>query len=159
MRHTISIFILLSIIWLLNSGHYTPLITSLGLVSVLFVVWLSHKMDVVDHESQPVHLTARLPGYYLWLFVKIVRANIDVVSHIWRPTLAITPCVATLPASQKSDMGRVLYANSITLTPGTVAMNLEDNSVQVHSLTRENLAELEQGDMGNRVTALDVGSV
>lgn len=155
MRHTISIFILLACIWLLNSGFFTPLILSLGLLSVVFVVWLAHEMDVVDHESQPIHLTARLPAYYWWLFVKIVEANIDVVRHIWRPKLAITPCTARLTASQTTDMGKVIYANSITLTPGTVALDLEDDWILVHSLSREGLADLQTGEMDRRVKALD----
>lgn len=155
MRHTISIFLLLGFIWLVNSGFYTPLILSLGLLSIIFVVWLAHKMDVVDEESQPVHLTARLPAYYGWLAVKIVRANIDVIVHIWRPTLAITPCTATLPASQRTDMGKVIYANSITLTPGTVALDLVGDQIKVHSLTAEGLEELRAGEMDRRVTSVE----
>ncbi len=155
MRHTISIFLLLGFIWLLNSGFYSPLILSLGLLSVIFVVWLAHRMDVVDEESQPIHLTAKLPAYYWWLAVKIVRANIDVIGHIWRPQLKITPCTATLTASQRSDMGKVIYANSITLTPGTVALNLDGDQISVHSLTAEGLEELRAGEMDRRVTAVE----
>lgn len=155
MRHTISIFLLLGFIWLLNSGFYSPLILSLGLLSIIFVVWLAHRMDVVDEESQPIHLTAKLPAYYWWLAVKIVRANIDVIVHIWRPQLKITPCTATLTASQRSDMGKVIYANSITLTPGTVALNLDGDQISVHSLTAEGLEELRAGEMDRRVTAVE----
>lgn len=155
MRHTISIFLLLGFIWLANSGFYTPLILSLGLLSIIFVVWLAHKMDVVDEESQPIHLTAKLPAYYWWLAVKIVRANIDVIVHIWRPELKITPCTAMLTASQKSDMGKVIYANSITLTPGTVALDLDGDRIKVHSLTADGLDELRAGEMDRRVTAVE----
>ncbi len=155
MRHTISIFLLLGFIWLVNSGFYSPLILSLGLLSVIFVVWLAHQMDVIDAESQPIHLTARLPAYYWWLAVKIVRANIDVIVHIWRPKLAITPCTAALPASQRSDMGKVIYANSITLTPGTVALDIDGDRITVHSLTAEGLDDLRSGEMDRRVTAVE----
>ena len=155
MRHTISIFLLVACIWLLNSGYYTPLLLSLGLLSVVFVVWLSHKMDVVDEESQPIHLTARLPGYYWWLFVKIVQANIDVVRHIWRPKLSITPTTARLTASQNSDMGKVIYANSITLTPGTVSLDVDGDQILVHALNRGGIEELQAGEMDRRVKALE----
>jgi multicomponent Na+:H+ antiporter subunit E len=155
MRHTISIFFLVACIWLLNSGYFEPLLLTLGLLSVVFVVWLSHKMDVVDEESQPIQLTARLPGYYWWLFVKIVQSNIDVVRHIWQPKLAITPGTAWVKASQNTDMGKVIYANSITLTPGTVALDLEDDRILVHALNRDSLEELQAGEMDRRVTALE----
>ena len=135
--------------------YFTPLLLSLGLLSVVFVVWLANRMDVVDEESQPIHMTIRLPGYYWWLLVKIVQANIDVVRHIWRPKLTITPGTATLIASQQSDMGKVIYANSITLTPGTVALNVVDNQIEVHALTREGLEELQGGEMDRRVSELE----
>ena len=152
MRHTLAIFVRLAVIWLANSGHYTPLILFLGLVSIVFVVWLARRMDIVDHESQPIHLTAKLPGYYLWLLVKIVQSNIDVVKHVWRPQLAITPCTATLDASQETDIGKVIYANSITLTPGTVALDVVDNKILVHALTQDAAEEEGTGEMDRRVT-------
>lgn len=155
MRHTVSIFVVLSLIWLLNSGHYTPLLLSLGLVSVLGVIWLAHLMDVVDHESQPVHLTLRLPSYYWWLLKQIVASNIDVAKRVWLGKQSISPCVATLRVSQRTDMGKVIYANSITLTPGTVAMDLEGDSVTVHALTAAGIADLESGEMDRRVSRLE----
>lgn len=155
MRHTVSMFILLSAIWLANSGHYTGLLLTFGLLSVIFVLWLSHRMDVVDHESQPIELTPRLPRYYLWLFVKIIQGNIDVVKRIWSPASAISPCVRSFPLPQKSDMAKVIYANSITLTPGTIAINMTDDEVLVHSLTAEGLEEVEAGVMAQRVAALE----
>ena len=155
MRHTIAIFVLLAFIWVANSGFFTPLLLSLGLLSIVFVVWLAHRMDVVDEEAQPIQMTVRLPAYYWWLLVKIVQANIDVVRHIWRPELAITPGIEVLTASQKTDMGKVIYANSITLTPGTVAINVVDDKITVHSLTREGLDELRGGEMDRRVSRLE----
>jgi multicomponent Na+:H+ antiporter subunit E len=155
MRHTVSVFVLLSFIWLSNSGFFTPLFLFYGVVAVAFVIWLARKMDVVDHESQPVHLTRRLPTYYWWLLIKIIQANIEVVKHIWRPTLAISPCTATIEAGQQTDMGKVIYANSITLTPGTVALDLDGDKIKVHSLTRGALEELQSGDMNRRVNCLE----
>lgn len=155
MRHTVSIFVVLSLIWLLNSGHYTALLLSLGLLSVLLVVWIAHVMDVVDHESQPVHLALGLPLYYLWLLKQLVLSNIDVVKRIWLGNSSISPSMARLPISQRTDMGRVIYANSITLTPGTVAIDLQGDCIVVHALTADNIAELESGDMDRRVSRLE----
>ncbi len=151
MRHTINLFLTLTAFWLLNSGHYSALMLSLGLGSIMLVLFIAHRMDVVDHESQPVHLSLKLPGYFLWLFKEIILANISVVKHIWLGNSSISPSLTTVKASQKTDIGKVIYANSITLTPGTVAVDLVDDKILVHSLLKENIRALEAGEMNRRV--------
>ncbi len=155
MKHSISLSLTLGAFWLLNSGYNTPLILSLGVVSVAFVIYLAHRMDVVDHESQPVQLTTSLPGYYLWLVKEIILANISVVKHVWLGNQTISPTLATLKASQITDMGRVIYATSITLTPGTVAVDLAGDQIVVHALLRENIEALAAGEMDRRVKVLE----
>ena len=155
MKHSISLSLTLGAFWFLNSGYYTPLILSLGVVSVAFVIYLVHRMDVVDHESQPVHLTAKLPGYYVWLTKEVILANISVVKCVWLGNEAISPTLATLKASQKTDMGKVIYATSITLTPGTVAVDLVGDQIVVHALLRENIEALTAGEMDRRVRLLE----
>lgn len=155
MRHTISLSLALAAFWLLNSGHYTPLILSLGVISIAVVLYIVHRMDVVDHESQPLHLTLKLPGYFLWLTKKIILANISVVKHIWLGNETISPTVTIMKASQKTDIGKVIYANSITLTPGTVAVNLVGDQIMVHALLRENIEDLQTGEMDRRVSRLE----
>jgi len=155
MRHTLYLSLTLTAFWLLNSGHYTSLILSLGAISIAFVVYLAHKMDVVDQEAQPVHLTMKLPGYYLWLTKEITLANISVVKHIWLGNQTISPTMTMIKTSQKTDMGKVIYANSITLTPGTVAVDIVGDQIMVHSLLRENIEALETGEMDRRVRQLE----
>ena len=155
MRHTISLSLALAAFWLLNSGHYTPLMLSLGAVSIIVVLYIAHRMDVVDHESQPVHLTLKIPGYYMWLTKEIVLANISVVKHIWLGNKTISPTLTTIRANQKTDMGKVIYANSITITPGTVAVDLVGNQIMVHALLREYIETLEVGEMDRRVGELE----
>ncbi|NVJ60977.1 MAG: Na+/H+ antiporter subunit E [Gammaproteobacteria bacterium] len=155
MRHTISIAIMLSIIWLINSGHYSPLFLVFGAVSVAFVIWFAHRMDVIDDESQPIHLSAELPLYYGWLIKKIVVANIDVARRAWQVKPSISPSIQNIPVSQKTDMGRVIFANSINLTPGTLSVELNNEQVLVHSLTYEAMQELVEGEMGRRVSKIE----
>ncbi len=155
MKHTISLSLTLGAFWLLNSDHSTPLILSLGVVSVAFVIYLARRMDVVDHESQPVQLTTSLPGYYVWLVKEIILANISVVKHVWLGNHTISPTLATLKASQITDIGRVIYATSITLTPGTVAVDLAGDQIVVHALLRENIEALAAGEMDRRVKVLE----
>ncbi len=157
MRHTISLFIVLSLFWLANSGpeHYSLLILSLGFFSVVLVMFIAHKMDLIDHESQPIHLTFRMPIYFLWLFKEIILANVDVVRKIWSIKLNISPRLITLHANQKTDMAKVIYANSITLTPGTVTINIDDHVFIVHALTEESAQVLQSGVMDKRVCSLE----
>jgi len=155
MRHTIFLSLSLAIFWLLNSGHNTALMLSLGAISIALVLYIAHRMDVVDHESQPLHLTLKIPGFYIWLIKEIILANLLVVRHIWLGNKTISPTWMTIKASQKTDIGKVIYANSITLTPGTVTVNLEGDRLMVHALLRESIEELEAGEMDRRVTRLE----
>lgn len=154
MKHCLSLAFVLMVLWLGNSGYYSPLLLSLGALSVVFAVWVSHRMDVIDHESQPLHLSGHILFFYCWLVVKIILSNIDVVKRIWLGNKSISPCVARLPLSQETDMGKVIYANSITLTPGTVSMDIGGGTVLVHALTAENMAELKGDEMNRRVSDL-----
>ena len=155
MPHTISLFLSLAVFWLLNSGHYTLLVLSLGLISIALVLYIAHRMDVVDHESQPLHLTLKMPGYLIWLTKEIILSNISVVKHVWLGNETISPVLTTIKAGQKTDMGKVIYANSITLTPGTVAVDLVGDQITVHALLRENIEVLQAGEMDRRICRLE----
>ena len=155
MRHTVILSLLLSAFWVLISGHNTTLMLSLGVISIALVLYIAHRMDVVDHESQPLHITRQLPGYYAWLIKEIILANLLVVKHIWLGNKTISPTLKTIKASQKTDIGKVIYANSITLTPGTVTVNLQGDQFMVHALLRESIEDLEAGEMDRRVTRLE----
>ncbi len=155
MVHPISLGIALYLLWIVLSGYFQPLLLVLGVVSTLIVLFIALRMEVVDRESHPVHLTLRLPLYWLWLLWEIVKSNVVVARLIWSPSLPISPTVFQVPTSQKSQLGQVVYANSITLTPGTVSMTLENNQVRVHALTEDIAKDLQTGAMDRRVTALE----
>ena len=153
--HTVSLFVTLAVFWLLVSGHYTLLILSLGLTSIALVVFVAHRMDVVDHEAQPLLMPLKIPGYHLWLTKEIILANVTVVKHIWLGNDTISPVLTKIKAHQKTDMGKVIYANSITLTPGTVAVDVAGDEITVHALLRENIEDLQAGEMDRRVCRLE----
>ncbi len=155
MPHTISLFVTLVAFWLINSGHNTLLILSLGLISIVLVLFIAHRMDVVDHEYQPLLIPLRIPGYHLWLSKEIILANISVVKHVWLGNETISPVLTTIKANQKSDMGKVIYANSITLTPGTVTVDVVGDQFTVHALLRQNIEDLQAGEMDRRVCRLE----
>lgn len=151
MKHAISLTAALFAMWLLMSGHYDALLISLGVVSTLFTVFLALRMEVVDHESYPVHMTSRLVRFWAFLAKEIVLANIDVARRVLSGRKAISPRIFTLKMPQKTDLGRVIYANSITLTPGTVSMRMGDNEVLVHALTQATADDLVAERMARRV--------
>lgn len=154
---SISLFAVLLGLWLLLSGYYVPLMIGLGVASALFATLLARRMDVVDAEGHPIHLTPAALLYWPWLGWQIIKSNIDVARIILDPRLKPEPVVARLKASQHSILGRVIYANSITLTPGTVTLDIDGDQLKVHALSREALAELQGGEMDRRVTEMSEG--
>ena len=145
----------LSALWFLLSGYFTPLILILCAVSITAVIWLAYRMDVIDHESDPIHMAPKRTLYYLWLRWEIVKANVAGTLAILRGPGALQPRVFKLKAAQSSDVGLVTYANSITLTPGTVTIFVDGSEITVHSLTPVAKEGLETGEMDKRVSALE----
>ena len=145
-------------IWLLLSGHYEPLILAFGAVSIVIVTVIAYRMDVIDHESHPIQLGWRFPVYLIWLLWEIVKANIDVAKRILHPKLPISPTVFTLKPTQPTELGHVIYANSITLTPGTVTLEVNRDELQVHALSQEAADDLAKGEMDRRVTWIEEAS-
>ena len=155
MIHTIALAVGLVLLWLLLSGYFFTLIIALGIASIALVLWLAHRMDVVDHESHPVHMGVKGLVYFPWLMWEVVKANVDVAFAILGGNEAIAPRMMKVTASQRSDVGRVTYANSITLTPGTVTVYVDGNVFLIHALTEASAEGLETGDMDTRVKALE----
>ncbi len=155
MRRAISLWLVLFATWLLLSGHFEPLLLGFGVLSCAAVVAIMHRMDVLDHETHPVHLTPHVFLYWLWLGWEIVKANWDVLRRVLHPRLPVSPTLVRVKASQPSELGQMIYANSITLTPGTISVDVGGGEILVHSLTREGADSLEEGEMDRRCAALD----
>jgi multicomponent Na+:H+ antiporter subunit E len=153
--HAAGLAITLAALWMLLSGHTEPLLLGLGAGSVSGVTFLAHRMDVVDREGFPIHLGVRAPLYWGWLAVEIVKSSLEVAWRILRGCEAISPVTLRVPSTQRADLGRVIYANSITLTPGTVTLHAEPGALEVHALTRTAGAALLEGTMDRRVTAVE----
>ena len=149
--------LVLACVWVLLSGILSPLLLGFGLASSLAVAWLAARADRRDGEPVPFALRiGRLARYLLWLAWEIVKSNVDVSRRILSPGLPIAPAVRWLPASQRSELGRVVYADSITLTPGTLSIDLRDGWVEVHALNEGSLDALERNlDMDGRVSRLE----
>jgi multicomponent Na+:H+ antiporter subunit E len=134
------------------SGHYTPLLLGFGVASCALVVYIALRMEVVDHEGMPLHVTGRVLLYLPWLLKEILVANVEVAMVILHPKLPISPRMVVFHGSQQTDLGRAIYANSITLTPGTITTGIEGQEFQIHALRSADLQSEEEQRMDVRCT-------
>lgn len=142
--------------WLVMSGYFTPFLVTMGLASAIAVVWLAHRMDVVDHEGHPVHLALRaLVGYWPWLIREILMSGWTVTRIILDPRLPISPTLVRFRPTQKTDVGLTTHANSITLTPGTISVEVGRDELLVHAVTEAGAEGIRGGDMDRRVTSFE----
>lgn len=153
--YRISSIIVLFVFWLVLSGYFEPFLMTAGAVSAIAVVWLGHRMAVIDHEGHPLRLGLRAPMYWPWLLKEIVKSAWDVSRIILNPRLPISPSLGRVKATQRTSVGLVIYANSITLTPGTVSVEVAEGEILVHALTREGLASVAEGDMDRRASRFE----
>jgi len=148
----ISAFIALYLFWLVLSGYFTFFLMSAGAVCAVAVVWFARRMDVIDAEGHPVQLGWRIVAYWIWLSKEIVKSAWDVSRIIVNPRLPISPTLVTFRPSQKTTVGLVIHANSITLTPGTITIDAGKDEFLVHALTRSGAEGVTTGDMDRRVS-------
>ena len=141
--------------WLVLSGHFTTTLMIIGAVSSVGVVALASRMAVIDREGHPIYLFVRATWYWPWLIWQILKSGLDVSRIIVTPSLPISPTLINVKSSQKTAVGIVTYANSITLTPGTVSVEVEDNEITVHAITRDGAISLAAGDMDRKVTRFE----
>ncbi|MCH1568910.1 MAG: Na+/H+ antiporter subunit E [Alphaproteobacteria bacterium] len=147
---------LLYTLWLLLSGHYTGLLLTLGFLSALGASLIGARMGVLDDEGLPMAILFRLPKITLWLIWEILKSNWGVVKVIINPALA-KPQMVSVKASQKSVAGLVTHANFITLTPGTVSVDVDEqkNVILVHGLTDAFAEACLEPDMDKKVSSLE----
>jgi multicomponent Na+:H+ antiporter subunit E len=153
----VSLAAALFVFWLLLSGHFDPFLVISGAVAAVAIALVGARIGYADEEGHPAELI--LPGlrYWPWLAKEIVKSTIDVARIILDPALPISPRLILVSPSQKTAVGKVTYANSITLTPGTITVEVgrHDHRFVVHALTEAGAAGVETGDMDRRVTAFE----
>ena len=155
---TVSLGTLLFAFWLALSGHYTPLLVGIGVVCSIVCVLAAKRMGAVDVEAHPTHLFVPALSYFPWLVWEIVKSAWAVTKIIVHPKLPISPTMTVVNASQRTSVGIVTYANSITLTPGTITTHVKGNQLTVHTLVRDGAIDLEGGGMDARVKQFEGGT-
>lgn len=152
---SLSLAVSLFAFWLALSGHYTTMLLTIGALSAGICVLMALRVRTVDGEGHPIELLRGAATYYPWLVKEIVKSAWGVTRIILHPRLPISPCMTVVHASQATAAGVATYANSITLTPGTVTADVNGNKLTVHALVRDGAIDLEAGDMDRRVKAFE----
>ena len=156
-------FIALFVFWLILSGHYRAEFIVLGVLSAGLVTFLTHDLVSFVFERAPKEETApwlallrigRFLGYLPWLLYRIVLANIQIAIIVLNPRIPVAPALLQFRTRLRNTFAQVIVANSITLTPGTLAVNLEDGQYVVHVLVPTSVAKIREAKIQNKVGAI-----
>jgi multicomponent Na+:H+ antiporter subunit E len=148
MRAFALVFSACLVLWILLSGHVGALDLAMAVVASALVAFANRDIEGV---SEMLRWSPRLLAYLPWLLKEIWMANIQVVKLVLDPALPIDPVIVRLPTRFSSDFARTTLANSITLTPGTVTLDVEGEDFLVHALTAGGGADIVAGGMARRV--------
>ncbi|MEY2758052.1 MAG: hypothetical protein RIR33_1830 [Pseudomonadota bacterium] len=124
--------------WFALSGLASPYFLVAAAIAVLLTIWLCARLRVIGRDASPYHRFVQLTAYTIWLLGEIVKANLAVIARVVGPRHAIDPAMVSVKTQARSDLGKALLANSITLTPGTVTVDVDGETLKVHALVREN---------------------
>jgi len=143
--------------WLLLSGNYKTWLVLSGAGASVAVVWFAHKKGVIDPEGFPFEKLGTGLRYWPWLLKEIALSAWNVSRIILDPKLPISPTMVRVDAKQGTSVGFVTYANSITLTPGTISVEVAErgHTIWVHAITRENAGGFADDEMNERVAEMD----
>lgn len=150
MRYALILAIMMTVAWLTLSGYFIPLILIFGAISIAIVVWICARMRILDVETVPYMSLPKTLSYFIWLFAEIVKANMQVIKAVLSPDLEVSPTLVKIPLNSDEDIAETMFANSITLTPGTVSVDMQPDYILVHALLEEMSAPEDFKDMGER---------
>ncbi|MFT5573867.1 MAG: multicomponent Na+:H+ antiporter subunit E [Cryomorphaceae bacterium] len=139
--------------WLLWSGLYKPVLLGLGAFSCALCVYLANRMGFY-REVSGLHVIPKLPRYWAWLLVEIIKSSFEVAKIVLDPKLPISPTVVEIDALPEGPIGQAILGNAITLSPGTVTLDVYEGRLRVHCLTSKGAQELLAGEANRRTAAL-----
>lgn len=149
------VFILLFALWAIVSAQYLAWNWWLGIVACLLTTYFAFAMRLVGGAPPPLKVYLKLPFYIVWLIGQIIIANLDIAKRILSPQLSIQPRWMKIPTQGSSTLTQTLYPNSITLTPGTVSVEVQEDSLEIHALTDASAAGIEQQVIARKIQWLE----
>lgn len=145
MKYVTSLLVFLTLLWWVLSGYTKPLLVSLGAASIVFTAFMAFRMRVVDEETVPIHVSFKLLRLWGQLAWDIVKGNVMVAGIILGLNRDFHPRIVRGPVRQKSELGRVILANSITVSPGAVTLDIRENYVEAHAVNDKAAYDIEHG--------------
>jgi multicomponent Na+:H+ antiporter subunit E len=138
MIYVAGLVLALSALWFALSGETAPLFLGFGALSILLALWLAARLKIIDRNASPYHRIAQVLLYLVWLSLEVVKANLAVIRSVLDPRRTISPALVKVKANGRTDLAKAMFANSITLTPGTVTVDVERDGLLVHALHEQN---------------------
>lgn len=155
MKKLVISFVYLFLVWILLSGYFKTNLLVLGVLSCLFVSWLAIKLDIFSDNSDHLKINIRAIGYAPWLLKEIIKSNLHVSRIVLDPKLPINPQSLWIEGSQKTDTALAIHANSITLTPGTISLEVDGKKIHVHAISDDAAQGVKDGDIDKKVANLE----
>jgi multicomponent Na+:H+ antiporter subunit E len=151
--------LLLMSLWLILSGHLDAFHISLGVVSILIILWMNGRLNrVVFFDAEPAEREPLrfeyLPGFIVWLIAEVVIGSLHVAYVVLHPRRPVAPSLLLFRAHLPTMGARVLLGNIITLTPGTVTLDIAGDEFMVHTLTPKSSESIIDGTMPRRILQL-----
>jgi len=132
-KGTIILFVLLALAWLLITSSFEPGEVLAGVVVVLVVVLATGRHRQVYGGIRLSFRAVLYTPLYLMVFLwQLIKSNLDVARRVVSPSLPIRPGIVCAKTQLKSSIGKLILANSITLTPGTLTLDIEDDTLLIH---------------------------
>lgn len=153
--------LLLAAVWLFISGKFETAYLFWGAISIAIVLALTHPLRTIPITNNgPIGasriIIPRLILYLFWLLWEMVKSGVSVAYLIVHPRLPIDPLIVTFTSKQPNVIAKVILGNSITLTPGTLTLDISGDRFTVHALTLDTAEDPLNGEMGSRVSRLYV---
>jgi multicomponent Na+:H+ antiporter subunit E len=144
--------------WVLLSGFFDLIHIAAGIICSILVAYFSHDLLIGKETNARKGLMKfiRFLRYLPWLLYEIFKANIDVAKRTLHPRMPIEPKIINVKTGLKTEIGIVTFANSITLTPGTVTVAASrEGEFMVHVIAPKAAEVLNNGEMARRVKEIE----
>jgi multicomponent Na+:H+ antiporter subunit E len=154
---SVFIFVMLMAFWLLISAsvHWEHMLVGVIFSVILTIFWSNLTISAENVTNFKIKQLYLLIIYFIKLVIEIVIANINVAMIVLNPRLPISPGIVIMRCDLERSLLRVLYVNSITLTPGTITVELEDNLLIVHALTEDVAHDVEDWALNRRLMEME----
>ena len=158
MKYLLVLTLNLAAAWMIWSGMNSVdnlFVLALGGGSLLLTIWVCIRMGIIDSEAVPLHFSWRIIPYTGYLIKEIVVSNVEVAKIVLARKMPLQRCMIEVHAKHDSEIANVVLANSITLTPGTVSVSMDDETIKVHALSFEGAEDDLSGEMVGKIRKLE----